>query len=50
MNRAIGTVVILIIGALVLPAIATAAVPALISTLVLLALLRVAWPPSRHRR
>lgn len=52
MNRALGTVAALLLAILLLPTIAAAAqasVPALLSVLFLLALLRLALAPTRRR-
>lgn len=53
MERAAGTVVLLIALCLAMPAIAAfaqAAVPLLVSLLVLIGLARLAWPAPRRRR
>ncbi len=53
MSRAIGIVAGLIVLCLVLPTVAEvaqAALPVLVGALVLLALIRLALPPERHRR
>jgi hypothetical protein len=53
LDRLIGTAVVLIVVALALPTVATfalAAVPSLMSLVVFLAIVRLAWPVPRRRR
>lgn len=53
MNRALGTVVALLAGALLLPTVAgyaARAVPVLVSLLVLLGFLRLIWPSRGGRK
>lgn len=53
MDRAMGMVALVIVAALMLPVLAAwlqAAVPMLISLLVLLGLARLLWPTRRERR
>lgn len=53
MNRALGTVLVLLIGCLLLPTVAgyaTGAVPTLVALLIFLGVVRLLLPPRSRRR